>query len=130
MGEFPACLRVRTQTTVKEPVTVEPTAEDLETWLEHQAGQLGTPTWWRELEAVPDIEDPCKFARKILGLFLHSQSPIQDEPGSAIFCTSSPQEPQQRSFLSQRTEISGCQTTTYSPDRGILPMFTTLGREM
>ena len=25
-------------TTVKEPVTVEPTAEDLETWLEHQAG--------------------------------------------------------------------------------------------
>ena len=56
-------------TTVKEPVTVELTAEDLETWLEHQAGQLGTPTWWRELEAVPDIEDPCKFARKIRASF-------------------------------------------------------------
>ena len=52
-------------TTVKEPVTVKPTTEDLETWLEHQVGQLGTPTWWRELEAVPDIENPRKFARKI-----------------------------------------------------------------
>ena len=62
------CLRVRT-TTVKEPVTVELTTEDLETWLEHQAGQLGTPTWWRELEAIPDIEDPCKFARKIWASF-------------------------------------------------------------
>ena len=31
-------------TTVKEPVTVELTTEDLETWLEHQAGQLETPT--------------------------------------------------------------------------------------
>ena len=30
-------------TIVKEPVTVEPTAEDLETWLEHQVGQLGDP---------------------------------------------------------------------------------------
>ena len=52
-------------TTVKEPVTVEPTAEDLKTWLEYQAGQLGTPTSWRELEAIPDIENPRKFARKI-----------------------------------------------------------------
>ena len=56
-------------TTVKEPVTVELTAEDLETWLEHQVGQLGTPTWWRELEAIPDIKDPCKFARKIWASF-------------------------------------------------------------
>ena len=56
-------------TTVKEPVTVELTTEDLETWLEHQVGQLGTPTWWRELEAVPDIENPHKFARKIWASF-------------------------------------------------------------
>ena len=56
-------------TIVKEPVTVKLTAEDLETWLEHQAGQLGTPTWWRELEVIPDIKDPCKFARKIQASF-------------------------------------------------------------
>ena len=45
----------------KEPVT-KPAIEDLEAWLEHQAGQLGTPSWWRELEAVLDIKDTCKFA--------------------------------------------------------------------
>ena len=45
----------------KEPVT-KPTIKDLEAWLEHQVGQLGTPTWWRELKAVLDIEDTCKFA--------------------------------------------------------------------
>ena len=45
----------------KEPVT-KPAIKDLEAWLEHQAGQLGTPSWWRELEAVLDIKDTCKFA--------------------------------------------------------------------
>ena len=44
---------------------MEPSVEDLETWLEFQAGQLGTPTWWEELGAVPGIEDWCKFAQKI-----------------------------------------------------------------
>ena len=52
----------------KEPVT-KPAIKDLETWLEHQAGQLGTPSWWRELEAVPDIKDTCKFAQKIRASF-------------------------------------------------------------
>ena len=52
----------------KEPVT-KLAIKDLEAWLEHQVGQLGTPTWWRELEAVPDIEDPCKFAQKIWASF-------------------------------------------------------------
>ena len=56
-------------TTVEEQIAVEPTIEDLETWLEHQAGQLGTPTWWRELEAIPDIKNPHKFARKIRASF-------------------------------------------------------------
>ena len=40
----------------------EPSIDDLETWLEFQAGQLGTPTWWEELGAVPGIEDQHKFA--------------------------------------------------------------------
>ena len=52
----------------KEPVT-KLAIEDLEAWLGHQAGQLGTPTWWRELEAVLDIEDPCKFSQKIQASF-------------------------------------------------------------
>ena len=57
-----------TMTERKEPVT-KPTVKDLEAWLEHQVGQLGTPTWWRELKAVPDIEDTCKFARNIRASF-------------------------------------------------------------
>ena len=38
---------------------------DIETWLEFQAWQLGTPTWWEELGAIPDIKDLCKFTQKI-----------------------------------------------------------------
>ena len=52
---------------MKEEVScsMEPSVDDLEMWLEFQAGQLGTPTGWEELGAVPGIEDRCKFARKI-----------------------------------------------------------------
>ena len=45
--------------------STELSIQDLESWLEHQADQLGTPTWWRELEAIPGAVDPHKFAWKI-----------------------------------------------------------------
>ena len=35
--------------------STEPSIDDLETWLEFQAGQLGTPTWWEELGAILGI---------------------------------------------------------------------------
>ena len=41
----------------------------METWLEWQANQLGTPTWWMELQAIPGIRDPQKLAWKIRALF-------------------------------------------------------------
>ena len=41
---------------------MEPSVNNLEMWLEFQAKQLGTPAWWKELGAVPGIEDGCKFA--------------------------------------------------------------------
>ena len=47
----------------------EPSVDDLETWLEFQAGQLGTPMWWEELGAVPGIEDRHKFVWKIRAFF-------------------------------------------------------------
>ena len=52
---------------MKEEVScsTEPSVDDLETWLEFQAGQLGTPAWWEELGAVPGIEDRHKFVWKI-----------------------------------------------------------------
>ena len=43
--------------------------DDLEMWLEFQAGQLGTPIWWEELGAVPGIEDRHKFMWKIRASF-------------------------------------------------------------
>ena len=43
--------------------------KDLESWLEYQADQLGTPTWWGELKAVPGVADLCRFAWKIQASF-------------------------------------------------------------
>ena len=60
---------------IKDPVkeemsnSMDPSMDDLETWLEFQSGQLGTPTWWEELAAVPGIKDRHKFARKITASF-------------------------------------------------------------
>ena len=52
---------------IKEAVScsVEPSIDDLEMWLEFLVGQLGTPTWWEELGAMPVIQDQCKFTLKI-----------------------------------------------------------------
>ena len=108
----------------------KPTVKDLEAWLEHQAGQLGTPTWWRELEAVLDIEDTCKFAQKIWASFYVPEVRSRTNPSQPFSVPPSPQEPRQRSFLSQRTGISGHQAKTHPSHCGLLPMFTALGREV
>ena len=52
----------------KNPLA-EPSINNLETWLEYQAKQLGPPTWWGELEAIPGIADLHKFTCKIRVLF-------------------------------------------------------------
>ena len=49
--------------------STEPSVSDMETWLEWQAKQLGTPTWWMELQAIPGIRDPQKLAWKIRASF-------------------------------------------------------------
>ena len=49
--------------------STEPSVLDVETWLEWQARQLGTPTWWTELKAIPGIRDPWKLAWKIRASF-------------------------------------------------------------
>ena len=42
-----------------------PSIVDVETWLDWQACQLDTPCWWRELTAIPGVEDPWKLTQKI-----------------------------------------------------------------
>ena len=45
--------------------STEPSVLDVETWLEWQARQLGTPTWWTELKAILQIRNPQELAQKI-----------------------------------------------------------------
>ena len=48
-----------------EDSLLEPSVSELETWLEWQAQQLGTPAWWSELKAILGVKDPCKLTHKI-----------------------------------------------------------------
>ena len=49
--------------------STEPSVSDVETWLEWQAKQLGTPAWWMKLQAILGIRDPWKLAQKIRASF-------------------------------------------------------------
>ena len=49
--------------------SLEPSVSDVETSLEWQARQLGTPAWWTELKAILGIRDPQKLAWKIRASF-------------------------------------------------------------
>ena len=44
---------------------LEPSVSDVETWMEWQAQQLGTPAWWSELKVFPGVKDLQKLACKI-----------------------------------------------------------------
>ena len=87
----------------KEPVT-KPAIEDLEAWLEHQVGQLGTPSWWRELEAVPDIEDTCKFAQKIWASFYVPEVRSQTNPSQPFSTPPAPRNLNRGAFYPKGLE--------------------------
>ena len=63
--------------------STEASVSDVETWLEWQAKQLGTPTWWMELQAIPGKRDPWKLAQKIRASFYIPEVRIRTllEPG-------------------------------------------------
>ena len=44
---------------------MEPPVSNVETWVEWQAKQLGTPAWWPDLKAMPGVKDLQKLAHKI-----------------------------------------------------------------
>ena len=60
-----------TKDPIKEEASclTEPSVDDLETWLEFQAGQLGTLAWREELGAMLGIEDWHKIVQKIRASF-------------------------------------------------------------
>ena len=58
----------------------------METWLEWQAKQLSTPTWWMELQAILGIRDPWKLAWKIRASFYIPEVRMRTllEPGYTV----------------------------------------------
>ena len=52
-----------------EDHSTEPSVSDVETWLEWQANQLGTPALWMEFQAILGIRDPQRLAQKIRASF-------------------------------------------------------------
>ena len=74
--------------------STEPSVSDMETWLEWQAKQLGTLTWWMELQAIPGIRDPWKLAQKIRASFYIPEVRIENPTGARVYCTPHSEESQ------------------------------------
>ena len=51
------------ETESRDP-SAKPPIKDLESWLEYQTDQLGTPTWWGELKPIPGMVDSAGLPRK------------------------------------------------------------------
>ena len=50
-------------------LSLEPSIDNYEMWLEWQACQLDTPDWWKELVTIPNVGDPKRLAQKIHASF-------------------------------------------------------------
>ena len=75
---------------------------DLELWLEHQAEQLGTPTWWGELEAILGITDPHKFVWKICASFYVPEVWSRISPGQGYSAPLAPRSLNRGAFLPEK----------------------------
>ena len=66
--------------------SMKPSVSNIERCLEWQANQLGTPTWWMELQAIPCIRDPLKLAQKIRASFYIREVRMRalQEPGYTV----------------------------------------------
>ena len=84
--------------------TTEPSVNNLELWLECQAEQLGTPTWWGELEAIPGIMDPCKFAQKIHASFYIPEVQSRMSPDQKYSTPLAPRSLNRGAFLLEKLE--------------------------
>ena len=57
--------------------------KDLELWLEYQADQLGTPTWWGELKPIPGMAD----LHSLPGKSKHPSMYLRSSPGHLLVRT-------------------------------------------
>ena len=107
----PVNRRVSFQTPEDEDLVIErrepsdePPIKDLELWLDYQVNQLGTPTWWGELKAIPDVVDLCQFAQKIQASFqvpeIWSWASLSQDYSAPM----APRSLNQEAFLPERLE--------------------------
>ena len=82
----------------------KPPIKDLESWLEYQVDQLGTPTWWGELKAVLDMADLCKFAQKVQASFHIPEIWSRASPNQGYSAPPAPRSLNQGAFLLKRLE--------------------------
>ena len=78
--------------------------KDLESWLEYQVDQLGTPTWWEELKAIPGMADLCRFAWKIRASFHVPEIWSRASPSQDYSAPPAPRSLNQGAFIPERLE--------------------------
>ena len=91
------------ETANQEP-SIELPTKDLEQWLGHQADQLGTPTWWGKLQAVPSITDLCQFTQKIWASFHVPEIQFRACPDHGYSTPPAPKCLDRGAFLPERLE--------------------------
>ena len=91
----------------------EPSAKlpikDLESWLDYQVDQLGTPTWWGELKAIPGMADLCRFTQKIRASFHVPEIQYQAPPSQGYSTPPAPRSLNWGAFISERPEYQDVQ---------------------
>ena len=111
----------------RDPSTKLP-IKDLESWLEYQADQLGTPTWWGGLKAIPGKADLHRFTRKIQASFHYLKSGTRASPSQDYSAPPAPGSLNQGAFIPERLEYQDVSEADTS-NRGLLLMFAALGRK-
>ena len=87
----------------RDPSTELP-IKDLESWLEYQVDQLGTPTWWGELKAIPGMVDLCRFTQKIRASFHVPEIQSWASPSQDYSTPPAPRSLNQGAFIPERLE--------------------------
>ena len=82
--------------------SMEPSVGDLETWLEFQAGELGTPAWWEELGIILGIKDWHQFAQKIRASFYILEVWIKVSPEQGFTVPLAPWSLNRSTFLLEK----------------------------
>ena len=107
----------------------EHSIKDVETWLDWQAHQMDTPHWWAELTAIPKVEDPKRLAQKICTSFQFQQLDARPSQAKGTLCPL-PQVYHQEFVSPQWSVLLRHLTAAFSPDCGLHPSVTVLGREI